>query len=63
MYPPLLETSSRGSASLSFKLAIHILTLFMHKPKGTVSDVPVNAMKAYRGSRGIVPLIFNLSTK
>jgi len=31
------------------------------KVKGTVA--PINVMKAYRGSRGIVPLIFNLSTK
>jgi len=35
----------------------------MHKPKGIFSDVPVNAIKAYRGSRGVVPLILNLGTK
>jgi hypothetical protein len=63
MHPLLLETRSGGSASLSSKLALHFLNLFMQKPKGTVSDVPVDAMKAYRGSRGIAPLILNLGTK
>ena len=63
MCPPLPETSSRGSASIYSKLAPHFLTLLMHKPKGTVSDVPLDAMKAYRGSRGIVPLVLNLGTK
>lgn len=63
MCPPLLETSSRGSASLSSTMALHFLTLFMHKPKGTVNDVPVNAMKSYGGSRCIVPLILDQGTK
>jgi len=37
-----------------------------HRRSGTTSlyeDVPVNAMKADRGSRGIAPLILNLSAR
>jgi hypothetical protein len=30
--------------------------------KGTVKVFPVHAVKAYRGSRGIAPLILNLRT-
>jgi hypothetical protein len=37
-------------------------TSYMHlKGKGEV--FPVHAMRAYRGSRGIAPLILNLSTR
>jgi len=47
---------------LGFK-RLNITTLNLENGKGEVKFSPVHAMKAYRGSRVIAPLIFNLGER